>query len=93
LVDALRDVGADAPCWTWWEDSDAPSTSGAVARHQVQEAALHADDGGNADATVRGSAADLLLALYSRIRLQRLGIDGDRGVIERLLAWAAMSTG
>jgi uncharacterized protein (TIGR03083 family) len=28
----------DAPCWTWWGE---PATLGAVARHQVQEAAVH----------------------------------------------------
>jgi hypothetical protein len=31
-------------CWTWWGGSDVPMTSGAVARHQVQEAAVHAFD-------------------------------------------------
>lgn len=51
LTSALRDVGPDAPCWTWWEESDAPSTSGAVARHQVQEAALHAYDAQKATGT------------------------------------------
>jgi uncharacterized protein (TIGR03083 family) len=38
LASALREVGDDAPCWTWWGE---PLTSGAVARHQVQEAAIH----------------------------------------------------
>jgi uncharacterized protein (TIGR03083 family) len=38
LLSALRDVGAAAPCWTWWGE---PLTSGAVGRHQVQEAAVH----------------------------------------------------
>lgn len=157
LTRALRDVGPDAPCWTWWEDSDAPCNSGAVARHQVQEAALHAydaqsvsgttdelpstiaidsvdeflvvslgamgtwphaparvdvvategprwtvhlhsvakvefDAAGVPDATVSGSAADLILALYSRIPPERLRLDGDAGVVEQLLGWAAMST-
>ena len=41
---ALRDAGPDAPCWAWWAGSDAPLTAGAVARHQVQEAAVHAYD-------------------------------------------------
>jgi uncharacterized protein (TIGR03083 family) len=44
LLAALRDAGPDAPCWTWWAASGAPLTSGAVARHQVQEAAVHAYD-------------------------------------------------
>jgi uncharacterized protein (TIGR03083 family) len=44
LIDALRGVGPDASCWTWWGRSDAPSNAGAVARHQVEEAAVHAYD-------------------------------------------------
>ncbi len=160
LIRALRDIGPHAPCWTWWEESEAPSNAGAVARHQVQEAALHAYDAqsvsgtarelpsdiaidsvdeflvvslgavgawqawphsparidvvatdgprwtvdltfvatvhahaeGTADATVSGTASDLIVALYSRIPSQRLHVDGDRAVVEQLLAWAAMGT-
>jgi uncharacterized protein (TIGR03083 family) len=45
LVRALAAAGPDQGCWTWWAQSDsAPGTSGAVARHQVQEAAVHAFD-------------------------------------------------
>ena len=44
LVTALRASGPDAPAWTWWADSGAPMTAGAIARHQVQEAAVHAFD-------------------------------------------------
>jgi|SRR5580700_1534545 uncharacterized protein (TIGR03083 family) len=45
LVAALRAAGPDRPCWTWWAGaSTAPANSGAVARHQVQEAAVHAFD-------------------------------------------------
>jgi uncharacterized protein (TIGR03083 family) len=44
LVGALRAAGPDRPCWTWWAGSGAPMTSGAVARHQVQEAGVHAFD-------------------------------------------------
>jgi uncharacterized protein (TIGR03083 family) len=44
LIDALRVAGPDRDCWTWWGASEAPMTSGAVARHQVQEAAVHAWD-------------------------------------------------
>ena len=45
LMAALGDAGPDTPCWTWWGRSGAPQTAGAVARHQVQEAAVHAFDG------------------------------------------------
>jgi uncharacterized protein (TIGR03083 family) len=44
LLAALTEAGPDAPCWTWWPGSGAPQTSGAVARHQVEEAAVHAYD-------------------------------------------------
>ena len=44
LIAALRAAGPATGCWTWWGDSDVPMTSGAVARHQVQEAAVHAFD-------------------------------------------------
>lgn len=44
LIAALRAAGPVLGCWTWWGDSDVPMTSGAVARHQVQEAAVHAFD-------------------------------------------------
>ncbi|HEY2508486.1 MAG TPA: maleylpyruvate isomerase family mycothiol-dependent enzyme [Streptosporangiaceae bacterium] len=44
LIAALREAGPDRGCWTWWESSGAPMTAGAVARHQVQEAGVHAFD-------------------------------------------------
>ena len=44
LVDALHEVGPDRGCWTWWGDTESPETSGAVARHQVQEATVHTYD-------------------------------------------------
>ncbi|WP_433375170.1 maleylpyruvate isomerase family mycothiol-dependent enzyme [Actinoplanes sp. CA-142083] len=40
----LREAGPDRGCWTWWGDSQSPQTSGAVARHQVQEVAVHTYD-------------------------------------------------
>ncbi|MBV1939098.1 maleylpyruvate isomerase family mycothiol-dependent enzyme [Streptomyces sp. BV286] len=44
LIAALRSVDPAAGCWTWWDGSGVPMTTGAVARHQVQEAAVHAFD-------------------------------------------------
>jgi len=44
LDTALRGAGPDRGCWTWWGDSQSPSTTGAVARHQVQEVAVHTYD-------------------------------------------------
>lgn len=44
LLDALREAGPDRGCWTWWADSQSPRTCGAVARHQLQEIAVHTYD-------------------------------------------------
>jgi uncharacterized protein (TIGR03083 family) len=44
LVDALREAGPDRGCWTWWGPSQSPETSGAVARHQLQQMAVHTYD-------------------------------------------------
>lgn len=45
LVVALTEAGPDRMCWTWWEETAvAPNTAAAVARHQVQEAGVHAFD-------------------------------------------------
>lgn len=53
LLDALTAAGADAGCWTWWAESGTPATAGSVARHQVQEAAVHAWDAQDAAGTRR----------------------------------------
>jgi uncharacterized protein (TIGR03083 family) len=44
LLDALGEAGPDRGCWVGWGDSQSPPTCGAVARHQVQEIALHTYD-------------------------------------------------
>lgn len=44
LASTLREAGPDRGCWTWWGDSQSPQTSGGVARHQVQEVAVHTYD-------------------------------------------------
>lgn len=155
LIEALSQAGQDRPCWTWWQESGAPMTAGAVARHQVQEAGVHAFDaqqaaghteplppevaadgigeyltvgmasmgawphqpgraglavtdgatwlielgqGGarprevtagdaapEADGWLRGTASELVLALYGRAR--DVTIEGDADLITRLLAW------
>jgi uncharacterized protein (TIGR03083 family) len=156
LVTALRAAGPDAPSWAWWGASGAPLTAGAVARHQVQEAAVHAWDAqdalgraeplpaavavdgvgeflsvglgslgawphrparvqfqaiegpswtldlspsgatadpaasGEAVTRIHGSASRLVLALYRRIPLDEVRIDGDREVAEQLREWSRM---
>ncbi|WP_308437811.1 maleylpyruvate isomerase N-terminal domain-containing protein [Streptomyces sp. Y2F8-2] len=44
LLDVLREAGPDQGCWTWWGASQSPQTCGAVARHQLQEVAVHTYD-------------------------------------------------
>ncbi|MEU8790908.1 maleylpyruvate isomerase family mycothiol-dependent enzyme [Streptomyces sp. NPDC048643] len=158
LLGALRDSGPDRDCWTWWGGSQSPQTCGAVARHQVQEAAVHTYDAQltvgspeplpeqaaldgvdeflstccsgpdawphkpcavdyrategrswrltltahgtsatplpapgktptEADATLRGTASDLVLALYARIPVNSLEVEGDGHLFDLLLAW------
>ena len=67
LAAAIEGAPADAPCWTWW---GTPATAGAVARHQVQEAAVHrwdaesaVDDPGPIDADAAADAVDEFLAV------------------------------
>ncbi|GAB1822878.1 maleylpyruvate isomerase family mycothiol-dependent enzyme [Herbidospora sp. RD11066] len=155
LLDALREAGPDRGCWTWWGTSQSPQTCGAVARHQLQEIALHTYDaqvtvgapqplpdevaldgvdeflstcvagtapwphepaavdyhategrswrlslsaegaritrlsapGTAADASARGTAGELVLALYGRIQVDSLELDGGRRLFDLLLAW------
>ncbi|MET7573253.1 maleylpyruvate isomerase N-terminal domain-containing protein [Streptomyces sp. NPDC005492] len=158
LLGALRESGPDRGCWTWWDGSQSPHTSGAVARHQVQEATVHtydaqitagapqplpaeaaldgveeflftccatttsawphepavveyhategrswrvtlSADGARsiplsvpgttpaADASARGTAGELVLALYDRIPMDSLHVDGDRRLFDQLQAW------
>jgi uncharacterized protein (TIGR03083 family) len=166
LLDALRESGPDRGCWTWWVGLQSPQTCGAVARHQLQEVAVHtydlqvavgapqplpdeaaldgvdeflstccagpyvwphepcaldyhATEGGSwrlslsadgvrstrlrtpgtmpataagedpdaADASLRGTASELVLALYARIPVDSLKVDGDRRLFGLLMAW------
>ncbi|MFM1786800.1 MAG: hypothetical protein RL228_750 [Actinomycetota bacterium] len=41
LIDAINSVSPDKPCATWWTS---PKTAEAIARHQAQEACVHAWD-------------------------------------------------
>lgn len=152
LLDALREAGPDAACWTWWGGSQAPQTAGAVARHQLQELAVHTYDaqlavgdaqplpaevaldgvdeflttcvawsspwpnepaivdyrttegpswrlhltpeGARVDqlpaaagVTAEGSASELVLTFYDRNPLEALKLDGDRRILDQLIAW------
>jgi uncharacterized protein (TIGR03083 family) len=155
LLSAVREAGPERGCWTWWGGSQSPQTSGAVARHQLQEVAVHTYDaqltlgdpqplprevaldgveeflstcctgpyswphqpgavdyqategaswrlwltadgvraarldtpGPAADATVQGTAGDLVLVLYARLPVSSQKVDGDGRIFEQLLAW------
>jgi uncharacterized protein (TIGR03083 family) len=44
MLNSLRQAGPTRGCWTWWGKSQSPQTCGAVARHQLQEIAVHTYD-------------------------------------------------
>ncbi|KJY27884.1 maleylpyruvate isomerase family mycothiol-dependent enzyme [Streptomyces sp. NRRL S-495] len=162
LLSTLREAGPDADCWAWWSALQTPRTSGGVARHRVQESAVHTYDarlaGGApqplplevaldgveeflfavcatssawphkptafdfhaaegrswrltvdgdgarsariptpaaatgeapdaAGASVHGTASELVLYLYDRIKAESLRVDGDAGLLDLLRAW------
>jgi uncharacterized protein (TIGR03083 family) len=58
LITALDTLAPDSPCWTWWGE---PASAGAVARHQVQEAVVHAWDAANALGNVAALPRDAAL--------------------------------
>ena len=76
LLGALRAAGPDRGCWTWWRSSGAPMNAAAVARHQVQEAAVHAFDGqdaaGRAEPLPPSAAADGI-GEYLTVGLRSMG--------------------
>jgi len=56
LLDALRATPPGTPAWTWWLDD---RTAGAIARHQVQEAAVHRWDAQSASGTPEALAHEV----------------------------------
>jgi uncharacterized protein (TIGR03083 family) len=61
LLDALHAAGPDAECWTWWAETGNPATSGAVARHHLQEVVVLARDAQAAAGTPLPVPSDLAL--------------------------------
>jgi uncharacterized protein (TIGR03083 family) len=76
LLEALREVGPERQCWTWWEPSGAPQTAGAVARHQVQEAAVHAWDAMETDKKPSPLPAPIALDGIDEFLVVSLGSEG-----------------
>ncbi|WP_353962536.1 maleylpyruvate isomerase N-terminal domain-containing protein [Streptomyces sp. NBC_00424] len=66
LLDALRKAGPDRGCRTWWGTSQSPLTCGAVARHRLQEIAVH-----TYDAQVTAGAPQSLPDAAGRCRTRR----------------------
>ena len=56
LLDALRAAHPATPAWVWWRDD---RTVGAIARHQVQEAAVHRWDAQSAAGSPEPIASDV----------------------------------
>jgi uncharacterized protein (TIGR03083 family) len=44
MLNSLQAAGPARGCWTWWGKSQSAQTCGAVARHQLQEIAVHTYD-------------------------------------------------
>jgi uncharacterized protein (TIGR03083 family) len=84
LVDALQDRDPDEPCWAWWPG---PCTVGQVARHQVQEVALHRWDvevagGGEPEPFPAEQAADGIdELLFTTFSAMAQPYEGARGVL------------
>lgn len=71
LVGALRAAAPEDGAWTWWGE---PRTTGAIARHQVQEAAVHAWDA--QEAVGRAVALPEVIAVD--------GVDEFLAIVERV---------
>ena len=90
LLGALRDAGPDAPCWTWWPE---PHTSGAVARHQAQEVAVHRWD---AEGVAGPGASEPLaagLATDGVPEFVDIMVGADRGALPGTVTLTATDTG
>jgi uncharacterized protein (TIGR03083 family) len=73
LLAAMSEFSIDRPCWTWWEE---PRTAGAIARHQVQEAAIHCWDAENAFGAAQPIPLDVARdGIAEYIHVHRFGIE------------------
>ena len=74
------------PCVVGYDAVEGPSWHLALSGDGVR-AGRAATPGTPADATLRATASDLVLALYGRIRVDSLQLDGDGRLFDLLLAW------
>ena len=61
LTGVLREAGQDRSCWTWWDDSPSPQTSGAWARRQVCEIAVFTHDAQQVSGALRPLPVEVAL--------------------------------
>lgn len=71
---------AEGRSWRLWLSADGART----ARLPVSGTTPVPD---TADASARGTAGDLVLAMYGRIPVDSLELDGDRRLFDLLVAW------
>jgi uncharacterized protein (TIGR03083 family) len=88
LLGALRASGPDAPCWAWWPE---PHTSGAVGRHQAQEAAVHRWDAEGVDGAGAPLPADL--AEDGVPEFMEIMVGSDLGSLPGVVTLTATDTG
>jgi uncharacterized protein (TIGR03083 family) len=72
--------------WRLWLSADGART----ARHPepgTMPATAAGEDPDVVDASLRGTAGELVLALYGRIPVDFLKVDGDQRIFDQLLAW------
>jgi uncharacterized protein (TIGR03083 family) len=90
MLAALRDAGPDAPCWTWWPE---PHTSGAVARHQAQEVAVHRWDAEGVSALGAGAPLAPGLATDGVPDFMQIMVGEDMGSLPGTVTLTATDTG
>jgi uncharacterized protein (TIGR03083 family) len=88
LVAALGRVAPTDPAWTWWGE---PATAGAIARHQVQEAAVHRVDA----ELVEGTATPLHVDVANDgvAEFLQVMLDVPKGTVLRPVRLRATDTG
>ena len=72
--------------WRLWLSADGARTSRLTTPGTISATAA-GEDPNAADASLRGTASELVLALYGRVPGGSLELDGDRRLFDLLLAW------
>ncbi|HEX2771756.1 MAG TPA: maleylpyruvate isomerase family mycothiol-dependent enzyme [Micromonosporaceae bacterium] len=72
--------------WRLWLSADGARTA-RLPQPGTMPAAAAGEDPDPADASARGTASELVLALYGRIPVDALTLDGDRRLFDQLIAW------